>query len=348
MVRPNGRTSILRKELFPFSSERLTLGYSSWSSDAYVARSSLRAVTNTPVFAYSATMRSSSRAARRAHDSLAPNGWALRESRDSDAHPLSHAVAIGLDVTGSMDSVVRALHAQLPRVMGALILDGYLPHPHILIGGIGDATCDAVPMQISQFETDIKIEEAVSNLFLEGGGGGQVSESYELWLWAMANKTAMDCLDKRGQKGYLFTIGDEKAYERIDPVQVRDIFGDVIQMTSLPEVIAAARKKFEVFHIIPTGAHHGRDRGVQEFWRHLLGQNLLLLEDPAQVPELIAAQIGACQGLPLDVIRETLKTTEAVTSAISVPDANSRAMSRAGSVTGKLVPRKSDAVIRRV
>ena len=71
-----------------------------------------------------------------------PLGVAVRESRDSDIHPESHAVAVLFDVTGSMQKVPRILQENLPRLMGLLIRKGYLEHPHILIGAIGDATCD--------------------------------------------------------------------------------------------------------------------------------------------------------------------------------------------------------------
>ena len=77
------------------------------------------------------------------------------------------------DVTGSMGRVPRILQANLCQLMGLLLDKGYLAHPQILIGGIGDATCDHAPLQVGQFESGIEIDEDLAKLWLEGGGGGQ-------------------------------------------------------------------------------------------------------------------------------------------------------------------------------
>ena len=104
--------------------------------------------------------------------------------------------------------------------MGLLLRKGYLAHPQILIGGIGDATCDRAPLQVGQFESGIEIDEDLAKLWLEGGGGGQQTESYELAMYFMARHTSIDCLEKRGQRGYLFLIGDEMPYPKVKRKEV--------------------------------------------------------------------------------------------------------------------------------
>ena len=81
-----------------------------------------------------------------------------------------------------------------------------------MFAAVGDATCDRVPLQVGQFESDNRMDENLENMILEGGGGGQKTESYELALYFMARHTAIDCYAKRGRRGYLFVIGDEMAY----------------------------------------------------------------------------------------------------------------------------------------
>src|SRR5258706_8080797 len=98
-----------------------------------------------------------------------------------------------------MEKVPRVLQAHLPKLVGLLIRKGCLEHPQILIGAIGDATCDTAPLQVGQFESGIEIEEDLGKLFLEGGGGGQVTESYELAMYFMARHTSIDCHEKRGK-----------------------------------------------------------------------------------------------------------------------------------------------------
>src|SRR4051812_39764882 len=190
------------------------MGGTRWSDEHYQDRARLRAQTGKDAFEHDHAIRTG-QADRAVHEKMNPRGVRVRESRDSDAHPESHAVAVLFDVTGSMQTVPRILQQNLPRLMGLLMGKGYLDHPQIMIGAIGDATCDAAPLQVGQFESGIEIEEDLSKLFLEGGGGAQVMESYERAMHFTARHTAIDCLQKRGKRGYLFVIGDEAPYAKV-------------------------------------------------------------------------------------------------------------------------------------
>ena len=50
---------------------------------------------------------------------------------------------------------------------------------------------------MGQFESGNEIEDDLSRIFLEGGGGGQQTESYELALYFLARKTKTDCFEQR-------------------------------------------------------------------------------------------------------------------------------------------------------
>ena len=163
------------------------------------------------------------------HPALDPLGVTVRESRDSAEHPESLAIAVLFDVTGSMGGVPRVLQAKLPQLLGLLLRKGYAEDPQIMFGAIGDATCDRAPLQVGQFESDNRMDDDLGRILLEGGGGGQKTESYELAMYFMARHTAIDCYDKRGQRGYLFLIGDELAYPQVKPAEVRDVIGDGLQ-----------------------------------------------------------------------------------------------------------------------
>src|ERR1700720_42367 len=204
------------------------MGSTRWSDDHYHDRAKLRAETGKDAFEYDDAIKSGEADAR-VHDKMNPRDVTVRESRDSDAHPRSHAVGVLFDVTGSMQEVPRILQANLPKLMGLLIRKGYLEHPQILIGAIGDATCDTAPLQVGQFESGIEIEEDLGRLFLEGGGGGHITESYELALYFMARHTAIDCYEKRGRRGYLFVLGDEIPYPRVKRREVARLLGDRLQ-----------------------------------------------------------------------------------------------------------------------
>jgi len=268
------------------------MGSSRWSDDEYQERASVRKKSGKDAFEHNEDIRAG-RAQSGVHQKMNPRGVIVRESRDSEAHPDSHAVAVLFDVTGSMQSVPRVLQANLPRLMNLLIDKGYLEHPQIMVGAIGDATCDQAPLQIGQFESGIEIEEDLGKLYLEGGGGGHITESYELAMYFMAWHTALDCYEKRGKKGYLFIIGDEAPYPNVKRKEIKAVIGDGIQGDiPLPDVIEKLRQRYEVYYIIPKMTHHWGNEEIRKRWVDLLGQNVLRLEDPAGICELIASVIG--------------------------------------------------------
>jgi hypothetical protein len=272
------------------------MGTTRWSDDHYRDRARLRARTGKDAFEHDQAIRAGA-VARAVHPKMNPFGVRGRESRDSDAHPESHAIAVLFDVTGSMQGVPRVLQAQLPKLMGLLIRKGYLDDPQILIGAIGDATCDVAPLQIGQFESGIEIEEDLGKLYLEGGGGGHVTESYELALYFMARHTAIDCYEKRGRRGYLFVIGDEIPYPNVKPKEVRTCIGDRSQAAiPVEEVLEELQRTYDVFHVLPKMTSNWKNPVIHRRWVELLGQNALRLDKPAAICELIASTIGIAEG----------------------------------------------------
>jgi hypothetical protein len=270
------------------------MGSGSWSTHVYDAAERYRSAAGASAFAYSDRVKySAPRSSWTAHPSLDPYGLTLRESRDSAEHPTSLAISVLFDVTGSMGGVPRVLQTKLPELFGLLLRKGYTAHPQILFGGVGDATCDRVPLQLGQFESDNRMDEQLGNILLEGGGGGQMTESYELALYAMARHTALDCHEKRGRRGYLFLIGDEMPYGKVKAREARAVLGDHLQQDiPLPQILAELRHRFHVFYLLPAGASHAGNREVLTLWRRLLGQNVIELDDLDAVCETIALTVG--------------------------------------------------------
>src|SRR5579871_1561929 len=96
------------------------MGTTRWSDDHYRDRARLRARTGRDAFEHDHAIRTGA-AARAVHQKMNPRGVKARESRDSDTHPQSHAVAVLFDVTGSMQTVPRILQQHLPKLMDLLI-----------------------------------------------------------------------------------------------------------------------------------------------------------------------------------------------------------------------------------
>jgi hypothetical protein len=273
------------------------MGNGAWSDNTYRAASTFRRARGIDDFTYTATLFGLPQAQWAADPALDPFGVGRRESRDSTEHPDSTPIAVLFDVTGSMGAVPRIMQATLGRLHGLLQRKGYLRDPQIMFGGIGDADTDRVPLQIGQFESDNRMDDQLRTIFLEGNGGGQKSESYELATYFIARHTVSDAWAKRGRKGYLFIVGDELNKPVLTADKLRQVLGEPARAhIDVAELYREVQQRWETYFILPNQSHYYTDRQVREHWRALLGERLLLLDDPAAVCELIALTIGLNEG----------------------------------------------------
>lgn len=239
-----------------------------------------------------------------------PKGVMLRESRDSAANPNSNAIILGIDVTGSMGMIAEALAVEgLGKLVDGILTRKPVEDPHIMVMAIGDAFNDQAPLQVSQFETDIRIAEQLKSLWLEGRGGGNAFESYDIPWYFAGRRTSIDCFEKRGKKGYLFTMGDEPpppADKGLSANQINEIFGGGEQagFTS-KEMLALAQEKYNVFHVIVEQGSYARSRGpqVKAAWNELLGKKVIQLSNYSYMSEVILSVMDVNEGAdPEDVI----------------------------------------------
>ncbi|WP_433566378.1 hypothetical protein ACQP1O_14895 [Nocardia sp. CA-151230] len=293
------------------------MGYGRWDDSAYDAARTFRAAKGLDDFGYTADMRSVPWDQWKAHPTLDPFGVGKRESRDSDDHGNSLPIAVLFDVTGSMGRVPRIMQEKLVKLHGLLQRKGYAEDPQILFGAIGDADSDRVPLQVGQFESDNRMDEQLRLILLEGGGGGQKSESYELAAYFIARHTATDAWDKRGRKGYLFIVGDELNKKRLAARHIRTVVGDDVDRDiSVESIYRELADRWHVHYILPNQSSYYRDPEIAEHWQGLLGERFLRLDDPAAVCELIALTIGIAEdridlGAGLADLRDIGSTSEA-------------------------------------
>lgn len=321
------------------------MGSGSYNTDTHAATAAFRASTGTSAFDYSdTTTRSVPRASWTVNDRLDPKhkngagpfeGKITRESADSDEHPNSLAIGVLFDVTGSMRRVPRDMQTKLPELFGLILRKGYVEHPQILYGAIGDATSDRAPLQVGQFESDNRMDEDLEAILLEGNGGGGARESYELAAYFMARHTHIDCYEKRGKRGYLFIIGDEGFYPSVDRRQVESIIGDDLdQSLSSVEIFEELKAKFDVYIIRPVEGSYNRGTpegdNIYEQWQKIFGQNVIDLEDASAVCETIALTIGIAEGTidldeGLDHLKEVgLTSGDAVGKALATIGATAK------------------------
>ena len=302
------------------------MGSGSWDSYTRIQHTSAKAARGQSTFHYSDQIRAGKTAAK-ANDLLDPTkvagptspfaGQVMREVAISDEHPSPTPIAIMLDVTASNGAASRAVHAKLPELFGLLQRKGYVQDPQILIGAIGDAHTDKVPLQVGQFESDNRIDEMVEAMYLEGGGGGQVMETYELGAYFLAKHTYLEPYHKQGRRGYAIFIGDEKPYEVVRRDYngrggyaghtLKSLIGDEIEADILTEkVFELLSEQYETFFLFQQQGSYRADE-ILPPWRELLGENAVVLENPENVCEFIAGLLAMREaGLDLDQVSKDL------------------------------------------
>jgi hypothetical protein len=230
---------------------------------------------------------------RSINSAMNPYGVGIRESRDSAEHPNSVAIVIGLDVTGSMGSVPHFLVREGIVTIMANIIQAGVPDPQVLFLGIGDHECDRAPLQVGQFESsDALLDKWLTDIYLEGGGGGNDGESYLLAWYFAAKHTAIDCLEKRGQKGILFTIGDEPVLTEVPSRVLQKMMGEgQYENYTAAALLSAAQSMYHCFHIhIHETSAGSRQRSI-DGWKQLLSNNLVVAKRKTDVAHIISSLV---------------------------------------------------------
>ena len=207
------------------------------------------------------------------HPRLDPKG-VVRECCDSEEHPGTIPVILALDVTGSMGSASAEVAKKMNEVMTSLY--SRIRDVEFMVMGIGDLAYDRAPIQISQFESDIRIAEQLDLIYMEHGGGGNSYESYTAAWYMGLYHTRLDCL-KRGKKGLIITMGDETLNPYLPKAPLSSVTGDSLQSdVETPSLYREAIKKFDIYHIHV--CHRQVDRyleGVRDSFGKLLPEGHL-------------------------------------------------------------------------
>ena len=235
---------------------------------------------------------------------LNPYGMKYRESCDSMDNPASTAIIIGLDATGSMGYLSEEIAKNaLNRTMLEIYEKKPVTNPHIMFQAIGDSKSDRAPLQVTQFEADIRIAEQLLDVYFEGRGGGNGGESYLLSWYFASRHTKIDCFDKRKKKGFLFTIGDERCHEDLTTSEMQRVFGETVEDCTSRGLYEEASEKYEIFHIVmKAGSYKYQKSG--ESWKALIGNRAIELdpEDLDILPELLVGLMQRVDGKSIEEI----------------------------------------------
>jgi hypothetical protein len=173
------------------------------------------------------------------------------------------------------------------------VMNAGVKDTQILFLGIGDHECDESPLQVGQFESsDELLDKWLKDVFLEGGGGANSGESYLLAWYFAAYHTSIDCLEKRDQKGFLFTIGDEPTLSKLPKYDLNKIMGagqyDDFDSSFL---LNKAREKYLTYHIHVKETNSGSRQEVIDNWKQLMQDDCIVVNKYQEIPEVIAQKM---------------------------------------------------------
>jgi hypothetical protein len=236
-----------------------------------------------------------------AHDPTAGRGYGSSASTRASSRTLDDLVPASIstdarsplviitDGTGSMGEFPEKIFAKLPLL--DLGIEDYLEDASIAFGMIGDAGSDTYALQMQGFGRGKDLEKALKNIVIQGGGGGNKRESYDLAALYCARNVEMP----NAKKPVLIFIGDEGLYDRINPTWASmHARVDLKEALSTKDVFDDLKNRFSVYCIRKHYESTGGDRmsptdvAMQKQWESYLGPGrIAVLNDPQRVVDVI-------------------------------------------------------------
>ena len=232
----------------------------------------------------------------------------MRECVDSEEHPKTIPVILALDVTGSMGGAAEAVAKQLGDIMEDLYQK--ITDVEFCIMAIGDLSYDGAPIQMGQFESDVRIADQLGKVYFEGGGGGNKFESYTAAWYMGARHTKLDCWN-RGKKGIIITMGDEPLNPYLPAKELSKVLGYTVQGDiDTKELYEEVTEKYDVYHIIISDAECSAWRYMErdkQTWSKVLDGQHLMIGQSTELPRIIT-----------DIVTNSADNTSFVTSSPGV------------------------------
>ncbi|MBN1413172.1 MAG: hypothetical protein JW969_20195 [Spirochaetales bacterium] len=199
-------------------------------------------------------------------------------------------LVIACDVTGSMGESPATIFSKCPY----LDLEGkqYLGDDMaISFAAVGDAYSDTYPLQVQPFSKGTDLKSRLEALIIEGNGGGQARESYDLAALYYAANVEMP---KAIHPIFIF-IGDEGLYDFVDKNQASRWARTSIEgKMSYGDVLESLKRKYAVYAIRQPYQKVGGDKmsdadmRIHKQWADVLGEDhMAFLPDAARVVDVI-------------------------------------------------------------
>jgi hypothetical protein len=245
-------------------------------------------------------------AARRAYDRHVGSSYADASAKKISARSLiapkltsaaQRPLIVVIDETGSMGEWPATMFSKLP----------YLDHEvrwylgedaEIAFMAIGDAqNGEKYPLQVQPFMSGTKLVDSLKSLVIEGNGGGNGGETYELAALYLLHNLEVD---PSAQPVVIF-IGDEPCFNSVSVSDAKNWSQVSLERSlSTADVFGDLKKKASVYFIHkPYGHGSGSDddqetRRVRASWSKLVGDDHIApLGDPNRVVDVIFGILAA-------------------------------------------------------
>ena len=233
---------------------------------------------------------------------LDPKYRGYRESLRVGVYPKARPIMVALDETGSMGHIPHFLATDAHRGLPGMVkgLYPFVADPQICFLGIGDARCqEDAPIQLGHFEGEgHKMDEWLTKLYLENGGGGNGGESYELGLYAGARCVRADAF-RDGDRGYHFTVGDDNLFSEVRAIDIQERFGVRIEDDIATEAIMAELvANWHPFFICPDPGRAGHHEAN---WRRYFGDHVIIAHSHEDIAVLLCGVVGLTEGTLTDL-----------------------------------------------
>jgi len=216
-----------------------------------------------------------------------------------------YPIIIGIDTTGSMADWPKVFFDKLPLLYQEAVK--YFPECEISFQAINDFPEDGpdVALQPAPFGKGSQLDEYIGKLYPAGGGGGQSTESYEIFA---AYNSFLEA-PKAIIKPVAIILGDEAPFDRV-PEEVCQYYG-LSEKGDVPsqEAFRRLHARCEVFLVRKPYYGFGKpDEPIIKIWKNLAfiqPERILNIKDPKRVVDVILGILGIITG-KADLFEEEL------------------------------------------
>lgn len=223
-----------------------------------------------------------------------------------------YPIIIGIDTTGSMAEWPKVFFDKLPLLYKEAVK--YLPDCEISFQAINDFYADGedVALQPAPFGKGPELDQLIGQLYPYGGGGGQSTESYEMFAVFNSYIEAKKAIIKP----ICIILGDEAPFNQL-PYPVARHFHLISEQETegIPtiEVFKLLHNKCEVFLIRKPYYGLGKaDKPIIDIWKKIAlipNERIINLNDPKRVVDAILGVLGIITG-KTDMFETELSTRQ--------------------------------------